>query len=101
MTDFRLNKIWEKIFSRNFILKQCPFLIGITTFSRQKIDTGMTVEYQFKELVCGDWLIMNPGEINHEDFFNMLKEFKAEHDANEKNLVGIIFVFLHSQNSSL
>lgn len=88
----RLVTMWTKMFSTEFFhrfsLNQYPLLIGIMPLYGRQTNAGITIEYQFRTLVVGNWLKRHSETINRDIFFNHLKNFKAQSDHNVKNLVG-------------
>lgn len=95
---FRLEKIWEEIFSTKFFddfsIEECPLLIGIIRLFEYKIDELVTSEYQFKSLLKGDILTRTQQTINREILLNELCMFKKQCYENELDLVSIFSCFI-------
>ncbi len=85
---------WQQVFPlehlEEFLIDECPVLIGITRLFYEEKDGSVLSDYQFKSLLKGDTLTRTQNNVTREILLNELVNFKEECDENEQALVSFL-----------
>ncbi len=87
-------KLWQEVFPlehlEEFLIDECPVLIGITRLCYEEKDGSLLSDYQFKSLLKGDTLARTQNNVTREMLLNELVNFKEECDENQQALVSFL-----------
>jgi hypothetical protein len=92
-----LIELWQEVFPlehlEEFLIDECPVLIGITRLCYEEKDGSVLSDYQFKSLLKGETFTRTPNKVKcvkYEMLLNELVNFKEECDENEQALVSFL-----------